>query len=69
MRALGSLSCVITAQPGEAGSVETQISPFLLHSRAAQTFLRCLSIPNEPIRQQSLLKPLVSRLELAQPRG
>ena len=43
MQALRSLSCD-TAQPGEAGSVETQISPFLLHSRAAQTFLRCLSI-------------------------
>ena len=43
MQALGSLSCD-TAQRGEAGSVETQISPFLLHSRAAQTFLRCLSI-------------------------
>ena len=46
---------------------ETQIGPFLLHSRAAQTFLRCLSIRFEPIRQQSLLKPLVSWLELRSP--
>ena len=68
MQALRSLSCD-TAQRGKAGSVETQISPFLLHSRAAQTFLRCLSIPIEPIKQQSLLKRLVGRLELAQPRG
>ena len=47
----------------ERPALSRLIGPFLLHSRAADIFT-VLEYPNEPIRQQSLLKPPVSWLEL-----
>ena len=65
MQALRSLSCD-TAQRGEAGSVETQISHSCFTVGRADIFT-VLEYPNEPIRQQSLLKPWSAGLSLRSP--